>query len=43
MSEEERPKELTQKQKFIIDLIIMIAVGFLVILPFTIYAYHFFI
>lgn len=43
MNEEERPEELTQKQKFIIDVIIMIAVGFLVILPFALYAYHFFI
>jgi hypothetical protein len=35
--------KLSQKQKFIIEVIFMIIVGGLVILPLALYAYHFLI
>jgi hypothetical protein len=44
MSEEnEEYTKLSQKQKFIIEVILMIIVGGLVILPLALYAYHFLI
>ena len=39
----EKERKLTRKQQFIIELIMMIVVGFLVIFPLALYAYHFFI
>ena len=41
--EKEKKKELTQKQKFILELVLMIIVGLLVIVPFALFEYHFFL
>lgn len=41
--ENEDRVHLTQKQRFIIELVIMIIVGLLVIIPFILWKYHFFI
>ncbi|TXT66330.1 MAG: hypothetical protein BAJALOKI1v1_300010 [Promethearchaeota archaeon] len=41
--EEERREGLTKTQQFIIELIMMIIVGVLVLLPFSLYVYHFLI
>ncbi len=43
MSENNESKPLTEKQKFIIEVIVMAVVGFLVILPLVLYGYHFLI
>ncbi len=43
VEEKEKENELTQNQKFLIELIIMIIVGLLVIVPFILWKYHFFI
>jgi len=41
--EKVKEKELNQIQKFIIEFIVMIIVGLLVIVPFILWKYHFFI
>ncbi len=41
--EKEKVNKLTQIQKFILEVIIMIIVGLLVIVPFILWKYHFFI
>lgn len=43
VSQEKEEEKLSDKEKFIIELAIMIVVGFLVILPLALYGYHFLI
>ncbi len=43
MSQEKEEEKLSDKEKFIIELVIMIAVGLLVIVSLILYGYHFLI
>lgn len=43
LNEEQREEEPNRKKQFIIEVILMIAVGTMVLLPFSLYVYHFFL
>ena len=43
LNEEVRETESNKTKQFIVEVIIMIVVGMMVILPFSLYVYHFFI
>lgn len=42
VSEEKREEEPNKTNQFIVEVFLMVVVGFLVILPFSLYVYHFF-
>lgn len=43
LTEEQREEKSNKTKQFIIEVILMVAVGIMVILPFSLYVYHFFL